>query len=244
MNVVHLLGQHPSPALLANLSAYENGEMTLDEIYERYHSRPRLDNNTDADAVAPRPPSAVPDDPHTAQDDLTLIQFVILQTTPLVGGFDSCHLERIHSSLFGDVPHSAPSYRNDVESSVSAILDTLPPVNYLQGKSPEDWSERASTLIHDIAELEPFDTGTPLTLHEFANQLARKNNLSLSWAAREDEGPELAPERSAEAEGSGGYFRRIVMLASDDDRARHSTSRGDLFHHRRSLDRDLPGLFL
>ena len=65
--------------------------------------------------------------------------------------------------------------------------------------------------------------GIEIALHEFAVELARKNNLSLQWDAT----PDLAADSMAllsQAEQSAN-LRRLIMLAMDTDPiVQHSNS--------------------
>ncbi len=110
---------------------------------------------------------------------------------------------------------------SQVEKFLNGILDRLSRENHLKGLSTEEWTHSASAYIYDLGAIQPFLAGNEIALHEFAVELARKNNLSLQWDAT----PDISSESIAllsQAEQSAN-LRRLIMLAMDTDPiAQHS----------------------
>jgi cell filamentation protein len=126
----------------------------------------------------------------TAEADLTAFRLAELRTAPLLGGFDSVHLQQIHHHVYQDLYDWAGELRRAdasnrpataVEASLNAVLDQLGRENHLKGYDPEEWAIRASSYIYDLGSIQPFLNGNEVALLEFAEELARKNNLSLRW---------------------------------------------------------------
>jgi cell filamentation protein len=165
-----------------------------------------------------------------ATRDTTALRLAELQATPVRGGFDSAHLQAIHLHIFQDLYDWAGELRSidadnvsasQVEKSLNSVLDRLSRENYLKGLSAEEWAHSASAYLYDLGTIQPFLAGNEITLHEFAVELARKNNLSLQWDAT----PDITADSIAllgQAEQSAN-LRRLIMLAMDTDPvARHS----------------------
>ena len=95
----------------------------------------------------------------------------------------------------------------------------------MKGRSPEEWSHSASTYIYELGTIQPFLTGNEVALREFADELARKNNLSLQW----DTAPEIGTNdvmRHLDQSEQSANIRRMVMLAMDTDPGSLRPSRG------------------
>jgi cell filamentation protein len=182
----------------------------------------------------------------TAEADLTAFRLVELRTAPIRGGFDSVHLQEIHRHVYQDLYDWAGELRRvdagnqhtpEVATSLDVIFDRLGRQNHLKGRCPEEWSTSASAYIYDLATIQPFLAGNDLALREFAEELARKNNLSLRWqTAPEINVTEVTrhlhqPEQSAN-------LRRMVMLAVDIDPGSLRPSRGQVVE--RGIERFLP----
>jgi fido (protein-threonine AMPylation protein) len=165
-----------------------------------------------------------PADLSRAAADSTALRIAELHASPVRGGFDSAHLQAIHHHIFQDLYDWAGELRPidagnvpapQVEKSLNGILDRLSRENHLKGLSAEEWAHSASTYLYDLGAIQPFIAGNEITLHEFAVELARKNNLSLQW----DAVPDIASDSIAllsQAEQSAN-LRRIIMLAMDTD---------------------------
>src|ERR1700744_2879873 len=126
----------------------------------------------------------------TAEADFTAFRITELRTAPVRGGFDSVHLQGIHHHVYQDLYDWAGELRHvdvgnrpasDVATSLNAVFDRLARENYLKGRSPEEWPHSASAYIYELGTIQPFLTGNEVALREFADELARKNNLSLQW---------------------------------------------------------------
>ena len=181
-----------------------------------------------------------------AEADLTACRLAELRTAPIRGGFDSVHLQEIHRHVYQDLYDWAGELRRvdagnqhipEVATSLDVIFDRLGRENHLKGRSPEEWSRSASAYIYDLATIQPFLAGNDLALREFAEELARKNNLSLRWqTAPEINVTEVTrhlhqPEQSA-------TLRRMVMLAVDIDPGSLRRSRGRVVE--RGIERFFP----
>jgi cell filamentation protein len=132
----------------------------------------------------------------TAETDFTAFRVAELRTAPVRGGFDSAHLQEIHHHVYQDLYDWAGELRrvdagnrpaSDVATSLNAVFDRLGRENHLKGRSPEEWSDSASTYIYELGTIQPFLISNEVVLREFADELARKNNLSLQW----DTAPEI-----------------------------------------------------
>jgi cell filamentation protein len=157
-----------------------------------------------------------------AATDSTALRLAELQATPICGGFDSAHLQAIHRHIFQDLYDWAGELRpidagnvpaSRVENSLNSVLDRLSRENHLKGLSTEEWAHSASAYLYDLGAIQPFLAGNEITLHEFAVELARKNNLSLQWDAT----PDIASDSIAllsQTEQSAN-LRRLIMLAMD-----------------------------
>jgi cell filamentation protein len=172
----------------------------------------------------------------TAEADLTAFRLAELRTAPIRGGFDSTHLQEIHHHVYQDIYDWAGELRLvdagnrpafDVVRSLNAVFDRLGRENHLKGRSPEDWSQSASTYIFDIGAVQPFLAGNEVALREFAAELARKNDLSLQWDKASEIGRTDVMRHLDQSEQSAN-IRRMVMLAMDADPGRLQPSRGNV----------------
>jgi len=165
-----------------------------------------------------------------AATESTTLRLAELQATPVRGGFDAIHLQAIHRHIFQDLYDWAGELRpidagnvpaSQVENSLNSVFDRLSRDNQLKGFNAEEWTHSASAYLYDLGAIQPFLAGNEIALHEFAVELARKNNLSLQWDAT----PDLAADSMAilsQAEQSAN-LRRLIMLAMDTDPiAQHS----------------------
>ena len=159
----------------------------------------------------------------TAEADFTAFRLTELRIAPIPGGFDSVHLQEIHHHVYQDLYDWAGELRrvdagnrpaSDVARSLNAVFDRLARENHLKGGTPEEWSHSASTYISELATIRPFLTGTEVALREFADELARKNNLSLQWDAAPEIGTSDAMRYLDQSDQSAN-IRRMVMLAMD-----------------------------
>jgi cell filamentation protein len=160
----------------------------------------------------------------------TALRLAELQATPVRGGFDATHLQTIHHHIFQDLYDWAGQLRtidagnmpaSHIEKSLNSVFDRLSRENHLKGLSAEEWTHNASAYLDDLGAIQPFLAGNEIALHEFAVELARKNNLSLHWDATTDISSESIALLS-QAEQSAN-LRRLIMLAMDTDPiAQHS----------------------
>jgi hypothetical protein len=114
---------------------------------------------------------------------------------------------------------------SDVATSLNDVFDRLARENHLKGRSPEEWSHSLSAYIYELGTIQPFLTGNEVALREFADELARKNNLSLQW----DVSPEIGTSdtmRHLDQSKQSANIRRVVMLAIDTCPSSLRPSRG------------------
>ena len=170
----------------------------------------------------------------TAEADFTVFRLAELRIAPIPGGFDSAHLQEIHHHVYQDLYDWAGELRradagnraaSEVATSLNAVFDRLARENYLKGRSPEEWSKGVSTYFHELGTIQPFLTGSEVALREFADELARKNNLSLQWDCAPEIGANHLMRHLNQSEQSAN-IRRMVMLAMDTDSGSLRPSRG------------------
>jgi cell filamentation protein len=181
-----------------------------------------------------------------AATESTTLRLAELQATPVRGGFDATHLQAIHHHIYQDLYDWAGELRpidagnvpaSQVEKSLNSVLDRLSRENQLKGLSAEEWAHSASAYLYDLGAIQPFLAGNEIALHEFAVELARKNNLSLQWDAT----PDLAADSMAllsQAEQSAN-LRRLIMLAMDTDPIAQHSGRERVLEQ--GMERMLPG---
>src|ERR1700721_873190 len=171
-----------------------------------------------------------------AEADFSAFRLAELRTAPIRGGFDSVHLQEIHHHIYQDLYDWAGELRRvddgnkhspEVATSLDVIFDRLGRGNHLKGRSPEEWSHSASAYIYDLATIQPFLAGNDVALREFAEELARKNNLSLRWQTAPANNITEVTSHLHQSDKSG-TIRRIIMLAMDTDPSSLRQSRGQI----------------
>ena len=181
----------------------------------------------------------------TAEADLTAFRLAELRTAPIRGGFDSLHLQEIHHHVYQDLYDWAGELRRvdagnqhtpEVATSLNAIFDRLGRENHLKGLGPEEWSHSASAYIYDLGTIQPFLARNDVALREFAEELARKNNLSLRWQTAPEINVTEVTSHLHQSEQSAN-IRRIIMLAMDIDPSSLRPSRGQI------MERGIEGFF-
>ena len=182
----------------------------------------------------------------TAEADLAAFRLVELRTAPIRGGFDSVHLQEIHHHVYQDLydwagelrrVDSGNQHTHEVATSLNAIFDRLGRENHLKGLGPEEWSHSASAYIYDLGTIQPFLARNDVALREFAEELARKNNLSLRWQAAPEINVTEVTSHLHQSEQSAN-IRRIIMLAMDADPSSLWPSRGQILE--RGIERFFP----
>ena len=181
----------------------------------------------------------------TAEADLTAFRLAELRTAPIRGGFDSLHLQEIHHHVYQDLYDWAGELRRvdagnqhtpEVATSLNAIFDRLGGENHLKGLGPEEWAHSASAYIYDLGTIQPFLARNDVALREFAEELARKNNLSLRWQTAPEINVTEVTSHLHQSEQSAN-IRRIIMLAMDIDPSSLRPSRGQI------MERGIESLF-
>jgi cell filamentation protein len=172
----------------------------------------------------------------TVEADLATFRLAELRIAPIRGGFDSVHLQNIHHHVYQDLYDWAGELRrvdagnrpaSEVATSLNGVFDRLARENHLKGRSPEEWLHSASAYIYGLGTIHPFLAGNEIALREFADELARKNNLSLQW----DTDPEIGTNdamRQLDQSDQSANIRRMVMLAMDTDPGSLRPSRGTI----------------
>src|ERR1700721_810262 len=182
----------------------------------------------------------------TAEADLTTFRLAGVRTAPIRGGFDSVPLQEIHRHIYQDLYDWAGELRcvdagnkdtPEVATSLAVIFDRLGREKHLKGRSPEEWSHSASAYIYDLATIQPFLAGNDVALREFAEELARKNNLSLRWQTAPANNITEVTSHLHQSDKSG-TIRRIIMLAMDTDPSSLRPSRGQIME--RGIERFFP----
>ena len=182
----------------------------------------------------------------TAEADLTAFRLAELRTAPIRGGFDSLHLQEIHHHVYQDLYDWAGELRRvdagnqhtpEAATSLNAIFDRLGRENHLKGLGPEEWSRSASAYIYDLGTIQPFLARNDVALREFAEELARKNNLSLRWQTAPETNVTEVTSHLHQSEQSAN-IRRIIMLAMDTDPSSLRPSRGQIVE--RGIERFFP----
>lgn len=118
---------------------------------------------------------------------------------PIQGSFDMEHLKKIHGYLFQDVYPFAGQIRSEtiskdsftfapfrfIESSGRELLSKLKQEKFLQGMTPEVFSDRAAYYMAEINVLHPFREGNGRTQREFVRELAANAGYVLDWSVRD-----------------------------------------------------------
>lgn len=143
-----------------------------------------------------------------------------LESTPVIGAFDTNHLQQIHARIFEDALPQAGQLRNPRPSSMSSLLDNLfdklARENRLKGIEPNEWSKRATEYLHSIERINPFDEGTDIASIELFRELATENGLRIrrSQTLTEPSIDELQVQIQALQSDN---LRRLLILAVDPD---------------------------
>jgi cell filamentation protein len=171
-----------------------------------------------------------------AEADFAAFRLAELRIAPIPGGFDSAHLQEIHHHIYQDLYDWAGELRrvdtgsrpaSDVATSLNDVFDRLARENHLKGRSPEEWSHSVSAYIYELGTIQPFFTGNEVALREFADELARKNNLTLQWDVAPEVGT-IDTMRHLDQSEQSANIRRMVMLAMDACPSFSRPSRGDV----------------
>ena len=182
----------------------------------------------------------------TAEAEPTAFRLAELRTAPIRGGFDSLHLQEIHHHVYQDLYDWAGELRRvdagnqhtpEVATSLNAIFDRLGRENHLKGLGPEEWSNSASAYIYDLGTIQPFLARNDVALREFAEELARKNNLSLRWQTAPEINVTEVTRHLHQPEQSVN-LQCMVMLAVDIDPGSARPSRGQVVE--RGIERFFP----
>jgi cell filamentation protein len=143
------------------------------------------------------------------------VRLAQLRSAPVLGAYDSSHLQQIHARIFQELFPWAGQFRApESSSSLDTLFDRLARENRLKGLDPDLWSKRSTEYFAEIATMEPFMGGTELASLEFFRELASENNMTLHWTNgmseqfHDEMQPNLQQTRS-------NHLRRILILAVD-----------------------------
>lgn len=120
------------------------------------------------------------------------VQRRLEQGTP-TGNFDLAHLKAIHRHLFQDVYEWAGEtrtveiakgghqfqFRQFLNQGVDYVNKEIVKNNFLRGLSPDQFAERAATIIGDLNYAHPFREGNGRTQFVFLTQLAERAGHSI-----------------------------------------------------------------
>ena len=127
--------------------------------------------------------------------DLTNITLMKLEKNPLKGNFDLKHLQSIHSTIFKDIYPFAGVLRNEniakgnfmfasamfLKDNAIEIFNKLKKENYLQGKTIDEFVNRAAYYMSEINVLHPFREGNGRSQREYIRTLAAFNGYKINW---------------------------------------------------------------
>ncbi|HEV2136996.1 MAG TPA: hypothetical protein VGR47_22450 [Terracidiphilus sp.] len=143
-----------------------------------------------------------------------------LRLRPVLGAYDSSHLQQIHARVFQDLFPWAGQFREphspSLASSLDMLFDRLARENRLKGLDGDAWSKRSSEYFSELSAIEPFIDGNELALLELFRQLASENNMTLCCVNGMSE-PNPEELRSQLRRTQSNNLRRILMLAVDPD---------------------------
>lgn len=167
----------------------------------------------------------------TAEADFSAIRLTQLHLKPLVGAFTTEHLLRIHNHVFQDVYGWAGKLREvnlpdrltcpaappwQIERALNRVFDRLSSENHLKGYDLDEWTERSSYYLAELAQIQPFLAGKELVLQEFTRELAEENDIWLQWDRVTKE--QITHELPSAIQGSRtANLRRLIMLAVDSE---------------------------
>ena len=154
------------------------------------------------------------------------VRLAELRSAPVLGAYDSIHLQQIHACIFQDLFPWAGQFRAPESfSSLDTLFDRLARDNRLKGLDPDLWSKRSTEYFTEIAAIEPFIGGTELASLEFFRELASENNLTLHWSNAMSE-PSHEEMQAHLQQTQSNNFRRILILAVDPYPSMVRPSRG------------------
>ena len=145
---------------------------------------------------------------------ITFARIKELEESPVVGRFDTVHLQTIHRRIFQDLPHHHPGqFRRDapawvksrelesgasyavpyaprrmLEVGLAQVLANLHGPYGLADLLLDQFAVRMAQLYGDLDYLHPFSEGNSRTLRTFTRQLARQAGFDLNWALGDADG--------------------------------------------------------
>ena len=119
-----------------------------------------------------------------------------LEHKPLVGVFDTRHLQSIHHHIFQDVYPWAGDLRTvnigksgdlfalhqHIVSTLAKTFEELKQERYLSGADLKRFCNRGAYYLGEINAIHPFREGNGRTQREFIRELALRNGYSLDWS--------------------------------------------------------------
>lgn len=166
-----------------------------------------------------------------AEGDFAAARLAELHVRPIVGAFTTEHLQSIHAHVFQDVYEWAGQLRQinladrltrsgappwEVEKALDRVFDKLSAENHLKGYELDEWADRSSYYLGELATIQPFLVGNELVIREFATELGRENDIRLQWDGITKE--QIADELNASFQASRqANMRRLLILAVDPE---------------------------
>lgn len=128
---------------------------------------------------------------------LALRRLLELQEKPIIGNFDTAHLQAIHRYIFQDVYAWAGEFRvvtiskpgalfpppHYLKQNLDALFDELAREGHLKRLSRADWAHRGACYLGEINAIHPFREGNGRTQREFIRELAQAGGHLLIWPA-------------------------------------------------------------
>lgn len=117
--------------------------------------------------------------------------------SPVVGGFTTTHLCRIHRKLFGDVYSFAGHFRREdiakgstrflayfqIKEKLQTLLNELKQERWLTDLPERDFLKRSAYYMAELNYIHPFREGNGRAIREFMRLLFLRNGYIVQWEA-------------------------------------------------------------
>lgn len=164
-----------------------------------------------------------------ATAEVIAVRLSQLEVKPVIGAYDTIHLQQIHARIFEGVFPWVGKLRerqsSDFTSSLDVLFDKLARENRLKGLDGDAWSKRSTDYFSELSAIEPFIDGNELASLELFRQLAGENNMVLRCVSGISE-PNRDELQSQLQRTQNNNLRRILMLAVDPYGSGTRPSRG------------------
>ena len=152
-----------------------------------------------------------------------------LEHKPLVGVFDTSHLQSIHHHIFQDVYPWAGELRTvnigksgdlfalkeHIVSTLAKTFEDLKQERYLGGADIKRFCSRGAYYLGEINAIHPFREGNGRTQREFMRELALRNGYTLEWSRVSRDRMMDASKQSIRRENAGLAEVLLSALPSD-----------------------------